>query len=156
MKLCWLTHYPPLQGGTPGAAAADAAEDDPEAELDPAPAPEEPSEEELLTQLGLQLEQRIEQLQTAEGVVPPAVAQRWAAEERRRSRERWQPQRPHSAAGVHQYRLCVRASMGHRVVLGLCSRQWLQTLRLASGLITIQRCESMQGRPRLASQASAG
>ena len=99
----------PLQGGTPAAAAADvapdAAEVDPEAELDPEPAPDEPSEEELLTQLGLQLEQRIEQLQTAEGVVPPAVAQRWAAEERRRSRERWQPQRPHSAAGAHLYML---------------------------------------------------
>ncbi len=93
----------PLQESTPAAAAADAAEDDPEAELDPEPAPQEASEEELLTQLGLQLEQRIEQLQTAEGVVPPAVAQRWAAEERRRSRERWQPQRPHSAAGADFY-----------------------------------------------------
>ena len=90
----------PLQESTPAAAAADAAEDDAEAELDPEPAPQEASEEELLTQLGLQLEQRIEQLQTAEGVVPPAVAQRWAAEERRRNRERWQPQRPHSAAGA--------------------------------------------------------
>ena len=100
-ELLAYAHALPMQGGTPGAVAADAVEDDPEAELDPEPAPEEPSEEELLTQLGLQLEQRIEQLQTAEGVVPPAVAQRWAAEERQRSRERWKPRRPHSAAGAH-------------------------------------------------------
>ena len=46
--------------------------------------------------------------------------------------------------------------MGHVVVWGLCSRQWSQVQRRASGLHTIQSYRSLPGRPRLASQASPG
>ena len=52
----------------------------------------EPTDEELLTQLGLQLEQQMAHL-TATDELPAGIMQQWAEEELRRDREKWQPRR---------------------------------------------------------------
>ena len=52
----------------------------------------EPSDEELLAQLGLQLEQRMADL-TAGDELPAGIMQQWAEEELRRDTLQWQPRR---------------------------------------------------------------
>lgn len=52
----------------------------------------EPTDEELLTQLGLQLEQQMATL-TANDELPAGIMQQWAEEELRRDREQWHPRR---------------------------------------------------------------
>lgn len=52
----------------------------------------EPTDEELLTQLGLQLEQQMADL-TATDELPAGIMQQWAEEELRRDTEQWQPRR---------------------------------------------------------------
>ena len=52
----------------------------------------EPTHEELLTQLGLQLEQKMAHL-TATDELPAGIVQQWAEEELRRDWEQWQPKR---------------------------------------------------------------
>jgi hypothetical protein len=52
----------------------------------------EPTDEELLAQLGLELEQQMADL-TASDELPAGIMQQWAEEELRRDREQWQPRR---------------------------------------------------------------
>ena len=52
----------------------------------------EPTDEELLAQLGLQLEQRMADL-TANDALPAGIMQQWAEEEQRRDAAQWQPRR---------------------------------------------------------------
>ena len=52
----------------------------------------EPTDEELLAQLGLELEQQMADL-TASDDLPAGVMQQWAEEELRRDRVEWQPRR---------------------------------------------------------------
>lgn len=52
----------------------------------------EPTDEELLEQLGLQLEQRMADL-TASDELPAGIVQQWAEEELRRDTAQWQPRR---------------------------------------------------------------
>ena len=53
---------------------------------------QEPTDEELLAQLGLELEQQMADL-TASDELPAGVMQQWAEEELRRDRVEWQPRR---------------------------------------------------------------
>jgi len=52
----------------------------------------EPTDEELLAQLGLELEQQMADL-TASDELPAGIMQQWAEEELRRDRVQWQPRR---------------------------------------------------------------
>ena len=52
----------------------------------------EPTDEELLAQLGLELEQQMADL-TARDELPAGIMQQWAEEELRRDRVQWQPRR---------------------------------------------------------------
>ena len=52
----------------------------------------EPTDEELLAQLGLELEQQMADL-TANDELPAGIMQQWAEEELRRDRVQWQPRR---------------------------------------------------------------
>ena len=71
-------------------AADEAEEDQEEGEL--VEVVPEPTDEELLTQLGLQLEQQMENL-TAGEELPAGVMHQWAEEELRRDVKQWQPKR---------------------------------------------------------------
>ena len=85
----------------PAAEAADAAEAEVAADEDSKPEQEEgelvevvtePTDEELLQQLGLQLEQQLADL-TANDALPPDIMQQWAEEEVWRDTLQWQPTR---------------------------------------------------------------
>ena len=85
----------------PAAEAADAAEAGLAADEDSKPEQEEgelvevvpePTDEELLQQLGLQLEQQLADL-TANDALPADIMQQWAEEELRRDTLQWQPTR---------------------------------------------------------------
>ncbi len=53
------------------------------------------TEEELLAQLGMQLEEQLAGM-SMEGELPLHIAQAWVAEEQVRSRERWHAPRAHA------------------------------------------------------------
>lgn len=52
----------------------------------------EPTDEELLTQLGLQLEQQMADL-TANDELPAGIMQQWAEEEVQRDKQQWHPRK---------------------------------------------------------------
>ena len=52
----------------------------------------EPTDEELLTQLGLQLEQQMANL-TANDELPAGIMQQWAEEEVQRDKQQWHPRK---------------------------------------------------------------
>ena len=52
----------------------------------------EPTDEELLTQLGLQLEQQMAKL-TANDELPAGIMQQWAEEELQRDKQQWHPRK---------------------------------------------------------------
>ena len=61
----------------------------------------EPTDEELLAQLGLQLEQRMADL-TANDALPAAIMQQWAEEEQHRDAAQWQPKRESPGEAVDE------------------------------------------------------